>query len=109
MAFQTEEFSEEILHIDSLNLDIEKNNIKDIKDLSYYKNILVEEKKKLYENEKLLNKDISNIENLAVIKCKEIYGEHEWHRERESGLYGELLIYCARCGKDKYNSYIHKI
>jgi len=60
-------------------------------------NELYEKKYDLLDELKIVEKKINILEKERVLKCS-----HEWIREREPGMYGELFTYCKNCGINRY-------
>ena len=54
---------------------------------------LYKKKYDLIKELKIVEKNIKEVEKERVLKCS-----HEWVREREPGIYGELFTYCKNCG-----------
>ena len=58
---------------------------------------LYKKKYDLIKELKIIEKKIKEAEKNRVLKCS-----HEWIREREPGMYGEVFTYCKNCGINRY-------
>ena len=74
-------------------MDFEKNH-----------KILLEKQEELYEKRykyldliKDLEKEIDTYKYKIHKNCIDCFGSHEWVRECEDGIYGEIFYVCKRC------------